>query len=77
MVWLESYSEITSKLLAVVRNCDGTLISFPGLGIMTQSEHHLPPLRNTPQSYLSNFHIDHVINQISNQHQDLYGAQDF
>ena len=75
MVWLESYSEspVTSgccqKLLMA-------LSFFPWSGNNASVRNITSLLSGTPpQSYLSDFHIDHVINQISNQHQDLYGPK--
>jgi len=72
MVWLQSHSESP----ATTGHCQELLMalsffSWSGNNASVKDINSLL-LGSPPQSYLSSFHIDHVIKQISNQHQGLH-----
>jgi hypothetical protein len=75
MVWLESYSKspVTS---GTCQNLLMALSFFPWSGNNASVKDITSLLSGSPPySYLSNLHIDHVIEQISNHHQDLHGQE--
>ena len=75
LVWLRSHSE--SPVTA--GHCQEVLIApsfFPWSGNNASVEDITSLLSQSPiQSYLSNFHINHMIGQISNQYKDLRGPE--